>query len=169
MTLKPLHKDFYEVENLVFTPCGFNVTDLNVENESQEYGACTYKLNNKFIHFRVSKITPTKIGQFVSIWKRNGENITEPFDVFDKIDFIIITARKDDNFGLFIFPKSILVEKGIIKSNNKAGKRGIRVYAAWDIVENKQAKETQSWQKNYFFTIINNDLPDLDFIRKLLT
>ncbi len=166
-TSKTLHKDLHELNNLVYVPCNFEVRDLHIENKNQEYGACSYKINNKFIHFRVSKITPAKIGQFVTIWKRNSENITEPFHIADNLDFIVITTRNNDNFGVFIFPKSILVEKEIISTNNKEGKRGIRVYAAWDIVESKQAKETQSWQTKYFLAIKHHDLTDLNFAKSL--
>ena len=48
----------------------------------------------KKIQHRVSKITPTKNGQFVTLWKRNQNGITEPFDINDEIDFIIITVKK---------------------------------------------------------------------------
>ena len=60
-----------------------NLINLKWNLESAEYGACSFKLNGKTIQFRVSKITPTKTGQFVTIWKRNKEGITEPFDNAD--------------------------------------------------------------------------------------
>ena len=63
----------------------------------------------------------------MTIWKRNKDGITEPFDTSDDFDFVIITARNDNNFGQFIFPKSILADKGIITRKGKEGKRGIRV------------------------------------------
>lgn len=62
---------------------------------------------------------------------QNG--ITEPFDFLDEIDFFTITARCGKNLGQFIFPKSVLANKGIITLNGKSGKRGIRVYRLWDI------------------------------------
>ncbi len=52
--------------------------------------------------------------------------------------------------GQFIFPKSILLVKGILSDGEKDGKRGFRVYPPWDKAVNKQAKQTQQWQLQYF-------------------
>ncbi len=166
--LKTVHNDFYVLKRLIYDKHNFNVTDLTIEDEGSEYGACHYKLNGRFIQFRVSKITPTKTGQFVTIWKRNKNGITAPFDNSDNLDFVIITAKRDDNFGHFIFPKSVLVDKGIISKNDKGGKRGIRVYAPWDIVESNQASKTKSWQVNYFVPISNDHTTDVDIAKRLL-
>ncbi|MFT5167544.1 MAG: hypothetical protein ACI8P3_002782 [Saprospiraceae bacterium] len=152
---------------LVYDKCGLDLTKLKWSNESIEYGACSFELNGKIIQYRVSKITPTKTGQFVTIWKRNKDGITKPFDFSDDIDFITITARSGDNFGQFIFPKSVLADKGIITRNGKEGKRGIRVYPPWDITSNKQAAITKNWQINYFFTIQTDNLTDFDLVNKL--
>jgi hypothetical protein len=168
-TLNPIHNDLKVVKELVYDKCGLDLTNLKQNLESADYGACSFGLNGKTIQHRVSKITPTKTGQFVTIWKRNKEGITEPFDISDDIDFIIITSKSGDNFGQFIFPKSVLADKGIITRNGKEGKRGIRVYPPWDIATNKQAEKTQSWQTKYFMAIKNDNLTDLNLIKKLLT
>jgi len=80
-------------KNLIYDDCGLNLTNLKLSTESLAYGACSFELNNKKIQYRVSKITPLKSGQFVTIWKRNKDGITEPFDISDDLDFIIITAK----------------------------------------------------------------------------
>jgi hypothetical protein len=126
--LNAIHNDLKVVKELVYDKCNFDLTNLKQNLESVEYGACSFVLNGKTIQQRVSKITPTKTGQFVTIWKRSKQGITEPFDISDELDFIIITSKSDDNFGQFVFPKSILADKGIITRNGKGGKRGIRVY-----------------------------------------
>lgn len=167
--LNSIHNDLKIVKELVYDKCGFDLTDLKQNLESKEYGACSFVLNSKTIQQRISKITPTKTGQFVTIWKRNENGITEPFDNSDDFDFVIITARNDNNFGQFIFPKSVLADNGIITQNGKEGKRGIRVYPPWDIVTNKQAMKTQNWQTKYFLTIKNDNKTDLDLATKLLT
>jgi len=167
--LNSIHRDLKVVKELVYDKCGFNLTNLKQNIESKEYGACTFELNGKTIQQRVSKITPTKTGQFVTIWKRNDNGITEPLDNSDDFDFIIITARDKDNFGQFIFPKSVLADNGIITRNGKEGKRGIRVYPPWDIATNKQAMKTQSWQTKYFLTIKDENSIDPNLIMKLLT
>lgn len=97
-----------------------------------------------------SKITPKKIGQFVSIWKRNEQGITVPYDVSDNFETMIIHSESIKNIGRFVFPKSVLKEKGIISNNKMGGKRGIRVYPPWDVPENKQAIKTQVWQVQYW-------------------
>jgi hypothetical protein len=167
--LNSIHSDLKVVKELVYDKCGFDLTNLKQNIESKEYGACTFVLNGKTIQQRVSKITQTKTGQFVTIWKRNKDGITEPFDYEDNFDFVIITARNDENFGQFIFPKLVLADKGIISRNSIEGKRGIRVYPPWDITTNKQAEKTQNWQTKYFVTIKNNNPTDLELTKKLLT
>ena len=157
------------MKELVYDKCGFDFTNLKQNLESKEYEACSFELDGKTVQYRCSKITPTKIGQFVTIWKRNKDGITEPFDILDDLDFIIITSKSGNNFGQFIFPKSVLADKGIITRNNKEGKRGIRVYPPWDIAINKQAEKTQLWQTKYFLTIKKDNSTDLDLIKKLLT
>lgn len=168
-TIHLFHSDLKAAKELVYDKCGFDLTGPKLNSESVEYGACSFRLNGKTIEHRVSKITPTKAGQFVTIWKRNKDGITEPFDISDNIDFIIITSKRGDNFGQFIFPKSVLADKGIITRNDKEGKRGIRVYPPWDITTNKQAEETQRWQTEYFLTIKNDHTTDLELAKALIS
>ncbi|HEX8549152.1 MAG TPA: MepB family protein [Cytophagaceae bacterium] len=158
--------DLKLVKELVYDKCGFDLTDLKQNLESVAYGACSFMLNGMKIEYRVSKTTPIKTGQFVTIWKRSREGIIEPFDISDDVDFIIITSKSPNNLGQFIFPKSTLVDHGIITGNGIIGNRGIRVYPPWDSVSNKQAEKTQSWQRKYFLTI--NNTTDLDLTKKLL-
>jgi hypothetical protein len=167
--LNSIYKDLNVVKELVYDKCGFELTNLKQNLESKEYGACSFELNGKAIQQRIAKIIPTKTGQFVTIWKRNNNGITEPFDDSDSFDFVIITARNEDNFGQFIFPKLVLADNGIITRNGKIGKRGIRIYPPWDITTNKQAIKTQIWQTNYFLKIRIDNSTDLELAKKLLT
>ncbi|WP_420580171.1 MepB family protein [Reichenbachiella sp.] len=120
------------------------------EAESQEYGACRFEINGKKVISRNAKVTPKKIGQFVTVWKRSAEGITIPFEAFDDFDLLIINVKHDDQLGQFIFPKSVLIEKGIITSDKKEGKRGFRVYPPWDQPISKQATTSQKWQLVHF-------------------
>ena len=169
MATESFQADLQLAEKLLYNECGFQLQNLIWNSESENYGACSFELNNKLIQYRVANITPTKIGQFVAIWKRNNKGITAPFDVADSLDFMIISVRDSENFGQFIFPKSVLVSHGIISQNEKGGKRGIRVYAPWDKPENKQAIKTQAWQVNYFVEIRENSHLDLEFVKKNLS
>ena len=167
--LNSFYSDLKLVNELVYTKCGFDLKNLKQLPESKEYVTCTFELNGRSIQQRTSKITPSKSGQFVTIWKRNKEGITEPFNVLDDLDFIIITSKNENYFGQFIFPKSVLAEKGIITRNGKIGKRGIRVYSPWDIATNAQAIKTQIWQTKYFIKIRNDHSTDLELTKKLLS
>jgi len=162
------NSDLKIAKELIYDKCGFNLTNPRLNSESVEYGACSFELDGKKIQHRVSKITPTKSGQFVTIWKRNKDGITEPFDISDNIDFIIITSKCGDNFGQFLFPKSVLAEKGIITKNGIVGKRGIRVYPHWVTTTSKEAEKTQNWQTKYFLTIKNDNSTDLEMAKRLL-
>lgn len=71
--------------------------------------------NGLSIRFRVAKITLKKIGYFVSIWKRIGNRPIQPYDLLDSVDFFVICVRKNGRFGQFVFPKSVLYEKDIIR------------------------------------------------------
>lgn len=159
--------ELLQVKELVFDRCDFEFSNLVIDSESTEYQSCSFKLNSFQIIHRYSKITPTKIGQFVTIWKRNDNGITAPFDVSDYFDFIIITSKSGEDFGQFVFPKSVLLEKGIISDSNKSGKRGFRVYPPWDIPTSKQAEKTQNWQTKYFYSI-NNASFDIELVKSLL-
>jgi hypothetical protein len=162
-----LYSDLRIVKELLYDKCNLRLTSINICSESMEYSACSFYLEGKKIEYRASKITPTKTGQFVTIWKRNKNGVTKPFDIFDDLDFIVITSISGKRIGQFIFPKSILAEKGIITQNNKDGKRGIRVYPIWDKATNKQAEKTQNWQINYFVEIKSDNKTDLNFAKKL--
>jgi hypothetical protein len=145
--------DLLKVKELIYDPCGFEFTDLYKEQEGKDYSAHKFKLNDLHVIFRVAKITPTKIGQFVTIWKRPDNGAIKPYDSGDDLDLFVVSTRKDEHFGQFIFPKSVLLEQGILSQNHKGGKLAFRVYPPWDETTNKQAGKTQKWQLDYFLSI----------------
>lgn len=162
------HTELKTAKEMVYDLCNFEFKNLLVNAESIEYGACTFEFESKKILHRVPKITPTKNGQFVTLWKRNKNGKTEPFDLNDDIDFIIITARSGRNLGQFLFPKSALADNQIMSQNGNSGKRGFRVYPPWDKPESKQAEKTQNWQLNYFLTIKSDGSTNLEVLKRLL-
>lgn len=149
----------------VYNKCVFKITDFSLELESKEYDACRFKLNGRNILCRNAKITPKKVGQFVTFWKRSKGGTIEPFHETDQVDFYVVNLKTDEAFGQFVFPKSVLLKKGIISTKKKEGKRGFRVYPSWDITESNQAERTQKWQLEYFYSI--NDSTDFDKVSKL--
>jgi hypothetical protein len=145
--------DLIETKELVFDKCALKLTNLLIEKEGVEYNAYRFELNKLKIVFRSAKITPTKIGQFVTLWKRSKKGPIEPYEFSDEIDLFIINTRRDNYFGQFIFPKSVLSKQGVITNNVEEGKRAIRVYPPWDKTTNKQAQNTQKWQVEHFLEI----------------
>lgn len=166
-TTTSFHQDFLYTNDFVYNPNNFICSNLLAEAESKEYGGCQFKLNDFSIRFRAAKITPTKTGQFVTLWKRIGGGSIQPYDISDDIDFVVVSVRKEDNFGQFIFSKSVLCKHNIFSKDGIGGKRAIRVYPPWDKTTSKQAQETQLWQLEYFLEIPQNKAIDLTRLFKL--
>ena len=153
-----VHPDLLIASDFAYKPSGLVLENLKLEDESEDYGAAEFTLNNQSVKFRVGKITPTKIGQFVTFWKRIGKGPIQPYDLNDSFDFLVVSARAENHFGQFVFPKAVLYERGIVSSTEKEGKRAMRIYPPWDIADNSQAKRTQAWQLQYFI-----EFSELDF------
>ncbi|MDH7913570.1 MepB family protein [Winogradskyella sp. SYSU M77433] len=160
-----LNRNLIEVKTKIYNKLSLNISELKNEHEGTEYDACQFELNGMKIISRSSKITPKKVGQFVTFWKRNKNGETEPYSENDLFDFYVINAKSGDRFGQFVFPKSELINKGFVTSEKKDGKRGFRVYPVWDKTLNKQAEKTQKWQLNYFYEI--NKATNLKDVSKL--
>ncbi|WP_298481004.1 MepB family protein [uncultured Maribacter sp.] len=127
--------------------------NILIDKESTAYDACTFSVKNQIVISRKSKITPKKVGQFVTIWKRNKAQITTPYTQEDNFDYFIILCVNAEKKGLFIFPKETLIQKSIISTQKKEGKRGIRVYPSWDSPTSLLAMKTQKWQQQYFILL----------------
>ncbi len=164
---KTIYSELELIDKSVFKSCGLVPTNVEAGIESQEYYAHNFQLDGQNVEFRTAKITPTKTGQFVTIWKRNEKGITIPFDISDDITFFIIATRKETNFGVFIFPKIVLFENKVLSDKTRDGKRGIRVYPTWDFILNKQALKTQLWQTRYFLDLSKDKQIDLKRAKKI--
>ena len=148
-----IHKDLLDTYHLVYQPLKLNCSFPEKEPESSEYAAYNFELHGLSVKFRAAKITPKKIGAFVTIWKRVNKGPIQPYDSSDSIDLFVVSIRKDHYFGQFVFPKSALLKYGILSKNGSGGKRAIRVYPPWDKPISAQAKKTQNWQQRYFLEI----------------
>ncbi|MBC7450098.1 MAG: MepB family protein [Cytophagales bacterium] len=151
--LPSIPKDLVLAKVLIYDRLALICTNPVPEIESVEYSAHTFSIHNSSIVFRIAKITPTKTGQFVTLWKRIGNGPIQPFDSSDDIDLVIISVRDNNHCGQFILPKSVLVEKGIFSGNGREGKRAFRVYPSWDEANSKQAQKTKEWQSVFFLEI----------------
>ncbi len=145
--------NLHQIKTEIYDKCALEISNFKLETESTAYNACRFELSGRKILSRNAKITPKKAGQFVTFWKRKGNGPIEPFNEVDPIDFYTVNIRTKNRFGQFVFPKSVLIKKGIISTVKKNGKRAFRVYPNWDFVKNKQAERTQKWQLNYFYEI----------------
>jgi len=160
--------DFQQIQLQLSQLTNKKITDFVTDDECLEYLGCSFKLDDLKIKFRQAKVTPKKVGLYVTLWKRNTENKTEPFNENDPFDFYIIAAKQEDNFGFFIFSKDILSEKNILTNSKKEGKRGFRVYPDWTETENNQATKTKAWQTNYFINCSENNHIVIEKLNNLL-
>lgn len=138
------------------------------EAESAEYGACRFEIEGRSIAFRVAKTTPTKVGQFVTVWKRpDATSEIAPLDTADGISSVIIAAFNADHRGIFVFNAQELVRRGVMSVAGKGGKRAIRVYAPWVHPDSKQAIQTRRWQSDLFVLLQPQASFDADLLRDL--
>lgn len=154
----------------VYVPAGIKVTNpVRPEAESAEYGACRVGLDGFAVAFRVAKTTPTKIGQFVTIWKRpTPDSEIAPLDITDDVHFVVISVADAIHRGQFIFNQKILFAKGIMSRNGKGGKRAIRVYPPWSTPKAKDAIRTQQWQTQHFLPLAADGTAESpELLRKL--
>jgi hypothetical protein len=169
MSVTEIHANLIGINTTLFSALNFEIKEITEEKESREYEAYTFRLDTFRVLFRKAKITPTKTGQFVTIWKRNAKGITQPYEFTDDFGFMVITTQSEHHSGVFIFPKSILLQKDIIIGPSNKGKRGIRVYPSWDTVTNKQAEKTQKWQLDYFLETTTENTIDIEKARKIFS
>ncbi|WP_326984052.1 MepB family protein [Chryseobacterium sp. MYb264] len=147
-------QEIQNIQDKVFKKLNLMISDFTKDLECDEYFGYNFKLNQFNIKFRKAKVTHKKIGQFVTLWKRNPDTKeTEPFHYNDDFDFYIIYTEHENNQGLFLFSKKVLIQHHILTIESKEGKRGFRVYPKWDIAENKQAIKTQNWQVQSFIDL----------------
>ncbi len=147
---------------------GLHYRSLAAEVESADYGACRFEVNGLAVQFRAAKITPKKIGQFVTLWKRAGTGPIQPFDTADPVDCFIVAASCGARSGHFIFAKSVLAARGVISVDGIGGRRAMRIYAPWDAPDSKQALKTQAWQSEYFIDTGNGRDTDHARVKTLL-
>ncbi|MGW7057202.1 MepB family protein [Streptomyces sp. NPDC054904] len=148
-----LHDDLVEAKSRVYDPAGFTCSQPMSEPEGAEYAAHGFTLDGLSVGFRAARTTPTKVGQFVTVWKRSEEGPIRPFDADDGVDLVVISSRDGGRFGQFVFPREVLCERGVMSRDGIGGKRGFRVYPPWVTTSNRQAGNTQTWQVDHFLDL----------------
>lgn len=163
----PAHGDLVAAKALVYDPCGFTCSQPVPEAEGAAYAAHEFTLDGLFIRFRAAKTTPTKVGQFATVWKRSPTGPIQPFDAMDPVDLFTISTRDHHHFGQFVFPMDALRQHGVVSANGSGGKRAFRVYPPWVTTTNRQASSTQAWQLDFFLHLPQDGPVDLDRAREL--
>ena len=153
--------------------------------ESSKYEALNFSINNQNIVYRKGKITEDRPGAFLAVWKRPSiSNTNKPIPLqFNELDYLFVEVEEHSNIisneklinnpkkGIFVFPISILLKKGIVSSETKKGKTGFRVFPPWSEdrglvgmkVFSESGKKTQRWQLPYYIEIDEKGL--LDFFK----
>jgi len=179
-----------ELESLIakgFVPAGFKITkniELDPVPESKKYEALVFALNDRNIVYRKGHVTPDRPGAFLAVWQRPSSpsiNGTKPIPLrFNELDYLFVQVERHpdalnstepmqgSNNGMFIFPVSVLIEKGIVSSEKSKGKTGFRVFPPWSQdrgvvgtkVFSESGKKTQRWQLPYFLTIDEGGIID---------
>ncbi|QRN48648.1 MepB family protein [Macrococcoides bohemicum] len=131
----------------------FVVNLLFQEDWNEEYEGINLSCKVFSFKIRLAKKTPKKLGYFVAIWKKDSLNKNIPFNEDDIGDYLVINILDDYNEGQFVFPVSILIEKGIVKADNSKDKMAFRVYPPWVKDLNKTAMVSQKWQTEHFYNM----------------
>lgn len=144
------------------------VTQFESEPESQDYDAHKFLLGHYQVVYRASKITPTKTGQFVTLWQRSSQGPIVPFEVNDSLNLVVIFSEREDKSGLFVFTKDVLVRRGIVSAEGKKGKLGFRIYPPWASIQSANAQKSQNWQVPHFFNMRTQGLEHAEKLEYLL-
>lgn len=154
-------EDLSRIETVILTSFGATIQNFEKDKECNDYFGYNFQIDGKEVKYRKARITPKKVGQFVTLWKRNSDGQTAPYELTDKPEFYLVAAAKDEQFGFFIFPKKVLADKQILSAETRSGKRGFRIYPDWDVPQNQQAEKAQKWQIEFFINLTGSNMGDL--------
>lgn len=129
---------------------GCELVSVRAEEQHSDYEAAVAILGAEAWRVRTARITPTKPGAFVAVWRRARDGSTQPFDVDGPTTGLIVLVEEEPRFGCFRFTTAHLDALGVVRSARRPGKRGFRVYPAWCSGLNTQAARTQRAQAPAF-------------------
>ncbi|OKK22110.1 MepB domain containing protein [Streptomyces sp. CB00455] len=162
-----VHADLLAAKALVYDPCRFACSLPVAEAESAEYAAHAFTLDGLAVRFRAARTTPTKAGQFVTVWKRSPGGPIQPYDAADPVDLFVIGSRDEHGTGQFVFPVDTLRRRGVVSVDGSGGKRAFRVYPPWVSTTSRQADSAQAWQLDHFLNLEGDGPVDLARARQL--
>ncbi|MGO1673848.1 MAG: MepB family protein [Canibacter sp.] len=138
---------------------GLGLLEVVPEEQSSDYESGMVALDSGIWRIRTARITPTKPGAFVAVWRRSSSGTTEPFDSADDCEGLMVFVSEAGRFGVFAFTREHLTTLGIVQSSLTQGKRGFRVYPSWSTNLNAQAVRTQRAQANAFTDLTEQKVP----------
>jgi len=143
----------------IYAPAGLHLTAGPLaEPESAQYHAFRLALNGASVVYRAARTTPTKIGQFVTLWHRpDPAGPIAPLDSASDIALAIIAVSDGAQQGQFVFDRATLLQRGIMSRAGVGGKRAIRVYPPWTRPIARDAIATQNWQTRCFLPLDGSD------------
>ena len=130
------------------------------EEQNSDYESGIVRIGTEQWRIRTARITPTKPGAFVAVWKRSENGMTRPFTADESMSGLLVFVAEKARFGVFKFTTADLVTLGYVSSDRYPGKRGFRVYPAWCTDLNSQASRTQRAQAAAF-----SELPPRNALR----
>ena len=123
---------------------------LQIEEQNIDYEGAVFRPNQRAYRTRLAKLTPKKKGYFVAAWEKDANGTNQAYQYEDSPNKLIVSVIDGEKCGQFIFPKSVLLAKGILKTATQKGKMAFRVYPNWVSDLNATATKTQAWQSDYF-------------------
>ncbi|WP_284985358.1 MepB family protein [Arthrobacter sp. fls2-241-R2A-172] len=132
---------------------------IKAEEQNGDYESGVVLFGKEWWRIRTARITPTKPGAFVAVWKRDGGGSTRPFMADELMSGLMVFVEERGRFGVFRFSPSHLISLGYVTSEFHPGKRGFRVYPAWCSDLNPQASRTQRAQADAFVELPSRSVP----------
>ena len=124
--MNKFYKTLTYVNEILYEPNHLTIKNILEETQNSDHGAGIFQLNSKSVRFRVAKITPTKIGQFVAFWEKDEANKNQAFSYDNATDLLVInTFGRNGIYGQFVFPKEVLLKQNILKTSKTKGKMAI--------------------------------------------
>lgn len=129
------------------------LTKFCLEEQNKDYEGACFSISQSTFRSRLAKLTPKKKGYFLAFWEKNNLNTNQAFSYEKSPDYLIISIIDGDKTGQFIFPKDLLKQQKILRTEAQKGKMAIRVYPSWEFDLNSTASNTQKWQTPYFIDL----------------
>ncbi|NQD42661.1 metallopeptidase [Glutamicibacter halophytocola] len=125
---------------------GHTHSGVTPDEQQSDYQAGVAEIDGQLWRIRTARITPTKSGGFVAIWKRDNTGTTAPYEFDERLHGVLVFIEEGKNFGVFRFAQQHLERLGVFASTSSPGKRGFRIYPSWTTGLKGQAKKSQESQ-----------------------